>query len=270
MTFSASLRSELRKIKGNYLIYMVLITAFIIPFVLVFDHGSPDSGRPFNGWDNFYKEGTMVMVFAFLPLFYVLASTMLLQIEIRNNTWKQVLASPQSFFHILFAKFTLLHLIALSFIVTYNVYMVLSAVLMDVIFGMNSLSYLEQWREVLKINALAYGSTIGISAVTFWLALRSKNFIAPIALGLLLWVMHLFAALEFHWPHADKFVFAIHLTIFSKKFEHDRVFYQLLSIGYGVFFFSLAYLEFVLQRKKIAWFWKKNVMPAKTLSSVNS
>jgi hypothetical protein len=249
---------------------MVLITAFIIPFILLFDHGSPDSGRPFNAWDNFYKEGTMVMVFAFLPLFYVLASTMLLQIEIRNNTWKQVLASPQSFFHVLFAKFILLHLITLSFIVIYNVYMVLSAVLIDVIFGMNSLSYLDQWREVLKINALAYGSTIGISAVTFWLALRSKNFIAPIALGLLLWVMHLFAAFEFHWPYAEKFVFALHLTVFSKKFEHERVLHQLLSIGYGFLFFGLAYLEFVMKRKRIRWFWKKEVMPANIFSSIKS
>jgi hypothetical protein len=270
MTFTASLRSELRKTKGTYLIYMVLITAFIIPFVMVFDHGSPDPAKPANGWDNFYKEGTMAMVFAFFPLFYVLTSTLIMQIEVRNNTWKQVLSSPQSFFHILLAKFTLLQFLALSFVIVYNVYMILSAALLDAMYGSNFLSYLEQWREVLKINLMAYGSTIGISALTFWLALRSKSFIAPIAIGLLLWIMHLFAAFEFHWPHMDKFVFAIPLTVFSKKFEHVRALHQLLSMGYGVLFFSIAYLEFVMQRKNIRWFWKRETMPGKILSSINS
>lgn len=249
MKYTASLRSEFLKIKRTSVIYLILIAAFVIPLVMVFDHGSAEPDNP--GTDYFYREGFMVFVFVFLPFFFVLASTLLIQIEVRNNTWKQVLASPQSFFHILLAKFTVLQVLALAFLVAYNVYMMMSAAVVDMIYGLDFLSYLVRWQELLKLNLMAYGSTIGISALSFWMALRSRNFIVPIAFGFLLWLIGPLVAFEFKWPHMEKYVSAIPFTIVSKKFEHERMFYQLLSIGYGVFFFSVAYLEFAL--KRIEW-----------------
>jgi hypothetical protein len=256
MNFTTSLRSEFLKIKRTSVIYLMLITAFIIPFVQLFDYGWPDPGKTVNGWDQFYKEGFMVFVFVFLPLFFVLASTLLMQIEIKNNAWKQVLASPQSFIHILMAKYTVIQVLALAFLAIYNVYVLMSAVIIDILFGSNLLTYLNRWPELLKLNLMAYGSTIGISALAFWLALRSKNFIAPIAIGFLLWLICP-AALEVKWPHIDKYVVAIPFTIVSKKYDHEHLFYQLLSIGYGVFFFGVAYFEFVLQRTPLSSLWRK-------------
>jgi lantibiotic transport system permease protein len=267
MTFTASLRSEFRKLKGTYLIAMVLVTALIVPFVLVFDQGA-DS--PIDAWGEFYRDGTMVIVFAFFPLFLVLISTLLMQIEVRNNTWKQVLTTPQSFFHILLAKFVLLQMLALSFLIAYNLYMILSASLLDAMYGLNMLSYLEHWPEVIRITLMAYGASVGISALTFWLALRSKNFIAPIAMGLLLWIMHLFATLEFKWPYMDKSVFAIPLTLFSKKFDDERLLHQLLSLGYGVLFFTIAYLEFVMQRMQLGKYLTRNIASAKQGNQADS
>ena len=188
-----------------------------------------------------------------------------MQIEVRNNTWKQVLTSPQSFFHILFAKFVVLQILAIALIVTYNVYVILGCVILDAMDGNYFLSYLDHWPEMLKMNLMAYGSTIGLSALSFWLALRSKNFIAPIAIGLLLWFVGP-AALENDWFHVGKYVFAIPFTVLFERFAEDRMFYQFLSIGYGVLFFSVAYLEFVLQRIKVGRYIRRKVMPAKILS----
>ncbi|HEY3430582.1 MAG TPA: ABC transporter permease [Cyclobacteriaceae bacterium] len=265
MTFKASLRSEFLKIKRTSIIYLVLIAALIVPLVLIFDHGSPDPNHSMNGWDNFYKEGFMVFVFVFLPLFFVLASTLLMQIEVRNHAWKQVLASPQSFLHILLSKFTVIQVLAFVFLVIFNVYMMMGAAVIDMIFGIDFLLYVEQWQELLKLNAMAYGATIGVSALSFWIALRSKNFITPIAIGFLLWLFGPTIAFEFKWPHADKYVYALPFTIVSKRFEHDHVFHQILSIGYGVFFFGIAYLEFVLQRTSITSYLKRKSPSAKSV-----
>jgi len=259
MKFIASLRSELQKIKGTSLLYLVLIAAFIIPFIMIVDHDTLDPSQ--NVWDHFYLEGLRVFVFAFLPLFCLLACTLLMQIEVRNNTWKQVLTSPQSFFHILFAKFAVLQILSIAFIVIYNVYVMLGAAILDTVYG-NYLSYLDHWPEMLKFNLMAYGSTIGISALSFWLALRSKNFIAPIAIGLLLWFVGP-AALENDWFHVGKYVFAIPFTVLFERFAKDRVLYQFLSIGYGVFFFSVAYLEFVMQRMKVGRYLRKHVLSSR-------
>jgi hypothetical protein len=256
MTFIASLRSELLKTKRTSLFYMMLITALIIPFVFAFDHATSDSTVTKNVWNDFYQEGIMIMIFAFLPLFLILASTLLVQIEVRNNTWKQVLASPQLFFDILLAKFVVLQLLALAFIFFFNLYFILSAGVVDLTAGTNFISYLQRWPEILSLNARAYGSTIGISALCFWLSIRSKSFVAPIGIGLALWLGTI-AALEFHWSNIDKYVFALPFTVVAKKFQDQQMFHQLLSIAYGLVFFVGAYLEFVIKRTSIGRTFRK-------------
>src|SRR5262245_55552171 len=137
MTLTASLRSEFLKTKRTSVLYLILVAAFVVPFVLVFDHGSPDPNTPANGWYNFYREGFMIFAFVFIPLFHILVSTLLMQIEIKNQPWKQVLASPQSFFHVLLAKFAVLQVASLVFMLVFNVYMVMGCTLIDLIHDIN-------------------------------------------------------------------------------------------------------------------------------------
>jgi lantibiotic transport system permease protein len=266
MTFLASFRSELLKTKRTSLFYMMLITALIIPFVFAFDHATSDSTATKNAWNDFYLEGIMIMIFAFLPLFLILASTLLIQIEVRNNTWKQVLASPQLFFDILLAKFAVLQLLGLGFIVVYNLYFILSASVVDFVADTNFISYLQRWPEVLSLNARAYGSTIGISALCFWLAIRSKSFVAPIGIGLALWLGTI-AALEFHWSNIDLYVFALPFTVVAKKYQDQQTFHQLLSIAYGLVFFVGAYLEFVIKRTSVGRTFRRLFSPKSEMLS---
>lgn len=260
MTFTASLRSEFLKIKRTSVLYLILIAAFVVPFVLVFDHDIPAPNNPANGWDHFYIDGFKVFAFVFVPFFYILASTLLLQIEVRNHAWKQVLASPQPFFHILLAKFMVLQVLGLVLLMIFNVYMVLGCALIDMYFKVDFLAYLHRWPELVKLNVMALGSTVGISALSFWLALRYKNFIAPIGIGFLLWLIGPTAALELHWPHFEKYVYVLPFTILLEKYEHQQVLYQLLSMAYGVLFFSIAYFEFAGQRTSM------NVFPPRKVN----
>ena len=250
MRFTVSLRSEILKVKRTSVVYLVLAAAFVIPFILVFDHGVPDPAKPTNGWDNHYKDGFMVFAFAFLQLFHVLSSTLVLQIEIRNNTWKQVLASPQSYLHILLSKWVVIQLLGLLFIVVFNVYMILGAALLDAIYHTTYLEYLGRWSEILKVNLMAFTTSIGMSTLSFWLALHYRNFIAPIALGFLLWLTGPIFAFEFKWPYLDLYVSALPFSIISRRPVRDPMLHQLLSIGYGVLFFSVACLEFSLRRTR--------------------
>ena len=249
MSFAVSLRSEFLKIKRTSVIYLLPAAAAVVPLVLVFDHSAPEVGSVVNGWDHFYREGFAVFMFLFFPFFYILVSTLLLQIEVRNHAWKQVLASPQALLHVLVAKYVVMQVLAVGFVVLFNVYMVMGCVVIDLIYGLNLITYLQRWPELLRVNLMACGSTVGISALSFWLALRFKNFIAPIGLGLLLWLIGPTAAMELHWPHFDMYVFVLPFTILSDRFEHGALFYQILSVGYGVVFLGGAYVEFVRWRR---------------------
>lgn len=247
MTFTASLRSELLKTKRTSLLYLVLIAALIVPLVLSFDLATSQDIATKNGWSDFYNEGLMVLVFAFIPLFFILASTVLMQIEVRNNTWKQVLASPQPFIHMLLAKFVVLQLTVLAFIVVSNIYFILGAGIVDMAMGTNISSFLDRWPEMLSVNCRAYVATLGISGAMFWIALRSRNAVSPLGIGLLLWLAPV-VALEFKWAYVDMYVFALPFTVLATKFKDEQLFHQLLSVGYGVVLFTGAYLEFLLKR----------------------
>lgn len=155
MTFTASLRAEFLKAKRTSVIYLLLITACIVPFVLVFDHDFTDPNSGANGWDQYYLDGFKVFAFVFIPFFLILASTLLLQIEIRNNAWKQVLASPQSIFYILLAKFFIIQAFTVTFMLIFNLYMIMGCVLIDLLYGTDFLAYLNRWPELLKLNLMA-------------------------------------------------------------------------------------------------------------------
>jgi len=248
MNFAVSLRSEFLKIKRTAVLYLVPAAAAVVPLVLVFDHGAPAPGSVVNGWDHFYREGFAVFMFLFMPFYYILVSTLLLQIEVRNHAWKQVLAAPQSVAGLLLAKYVVMQVLAVAFVVLFNAYMVMSCAVIDAIYGVNLMTYLERWPELLKVNLMALGSTVGISGLSFWLALRFGNFIAPVGFGLLLWLIGPTAALELKWAHFDKYVFVLPFTILSDKFGHGALFYQMVSVGYGMFFGGIAYVEFVQRR----------------------
>ncbi|WP_315817523.1 ABC transporter permease [Paraflavitalea speifideaquila] len=63
----------------------------------------------------------------FLPMYVILVTSLIVQIEYRNNSWKQVYASPRSYADIFFSKFLVIHLMIIASLVLFNVFMVISA-----------------------------------------------------------------------------------------------------------------------------------------------
>lgn len=257
MTYLTSFCSELLKLSKVTIFYPLVLAAFCIPFITVYDYSSPKEKINFNGWDNFYIEGFRVFIFLLLPLFIILINALLMQIEYRNNTWKQVLSSPQSHLQILLAKFLVLQLLVVVFIVLFNIFMAIGCVIVNK-FMDNGLSiYWMNGKRLLILNLMAYISTLGISSLCFWLSLRFQNFITPIALGLLLWLIGPIAALELNIPYFDKYPFVLPFTILVEKYEGVRMMYQYISIAYCILLFLCAYTEFYLRTMKMGSFWNK-------------
>ncbi len=63
-----------------------------------------------------------------LPLFIILISILLLQTEYRDKTWKQMFSSPQKLINVFLAKFIILHVLILLFLLSYNLYLVITGV----------------------------------------------------------------------------------------------------------------------------------------------
>ena len=127
MNLLISLRSEVLKTKRNAAFYFTLIGAAIIPFMFLLNsltHGLPDEDDsnkdPLNA---IFKLSSQMLGIGIFPLFIVLVCTLLSQIEYKNNTWKQVLTSPQTKMNVFLAKFLNIHLLILLFLVSNHLFL---------------------------------------------------------------------------------------------------------------------------------------------------
>jgi len=252
MSLIISLRSEILKTKRTAAFYFTLIGAAIVPFMFLFSivsEGLPGeikrSKDPINAMLRISSEMTGLCI---LPLFVVLICTLLPQVEYRNNTWKQVLASPQTKLNVFAGKFLNIHLMILLFLIASHLFMWVVIVATHFILpGVNILNQPPDLYAVLADNADAYLSVLAIGAIQFWIGLRSKNFIVPVAIGIICWLTGTVMVLEYHSAMSPYFPYGFHAIRLS-VFKSQLTQVEWTSFGYAVLFLVLGFLDFKRRR----------------------
>jgi hypothetical protein len=253
MTLLLSLKSELIKSKRTASLYLTLITAAITPAIILLEVASDGISKE-HSKDTFnalFQEGFRNNGFVIFPMFIILICTLLPQMEFKNNTWKQVLASPQSKLSVFFAKFINIHLLIILFLVAHNIFMLIATVAMH--FMTPAFNILNQPLNVYNIftnNLNIYVTLLAIGALQFWVSLRFKNFIFPIAVGFAMWFMAAIMELEYHWNLGNYFPYSFHLfSIFdNRKPQLPTV--QVTSVIYATVFLVLGFIDFKLMSRK--------------------
>ena len=251
MNLYISFRTELLKISRSYTWLLTLVLAATVPLIMItaFD---PDSASASNlkllkgdPWNHFFAQAQVPLSIVFLPLFILLICTLLPQIEYRNNTWKQVLTSPQPLEQIYFSKFLLVQFLILNFLIAYLFLTGLSGLIVSFIYpAFKFFDYDLNLKKVLVSTLQTYVSVLAISAFLFWIGMRFKSFIIPIALGMFFWFVTALLLFEYHWQHTDKFPFAFPLLLPFPKYESAVPFILWCSGGYTVFFLLVGILDF--------------------------
>lgn len=247
MSLSTSLRSEILKSKRTASIYLTLVAAAVVPIIFILD-ATLDGISPENGpaiFNKIFSEGFKMSSFIIIPMFLVLICTLLPQIEYKNNAWKQVLASPQTKGNIFLAKYINLHLLILLFLVANHLMMLLAGVVLH--FAHPSLNVLNQPVDTYSIFvniANTYVTLLAIGAAQFWMGLRFKNFIIPVAIGISLWVIGSILVLqfEFRWAVYFPYSFHVHLSFPQLKRELNTVAWA--SGAYTIVFLILGFIDF--------------------------
>src|SRR6188472_311314 len=125
MKLPIALRSEMLKTKRTASFYFTIIGAAPIPAIFllnVLTGGGDVAALGKDPLNAIFELGAERNGLIFFPLFVILICTLLPQIEYRNNTWKQVFASPQSKGNIFLAKFLNINLLIILFLVAHLVY----------------------------------------------------------------------------------------------------------------------------------------------------
>jgi hypothetical protein len=260
MSYAISLRTELIKTKRSAAMWICILGSGFIPaiFTVVYIVNPKEmltgAGFKEHPWETHIQQGWQAFSAFLLPLFVIIVCSMIVQIEYKNNTWKQVFASPQSIGNIFFSKYSTILLMILLLFVLFNLFMVGGAILANLIVKEYTfLSRSVNMEVILKINLKSFVALLGIIAIQYWLSLRIKNFIVPIAIGLGLLITAMI--LVQGWRDIYKMPYAYPLLTFmsmAKGSPGGRLLlnHELNSIGYFIFFTLLAFLDMRYRKER--------------------
>jgi hypothetical protein len=251
MSLPISLRSEILKSKRTASFYLTLVTAAVVPFIFMLD-ASFDGISPENRssiFNKMFTEGFKMTGFAIFPMFVVLICTLLPQIEYKNNAWKQVLTSPQTKGNVFAAKFINIHLLILLFLIANQLFMLITAVVLHFIQpSWNVLNQPLNSYNILVDIVNTYVTLLALGTIQFWLGLRFKNFIVPIAIGISFWFIGSMLVMEFKSSFAIYFPYSFHVYSIFPNFKSQLNTIQWTSVGYAALFLVLGFIDFKRRR----------------------
>jgi hypothetical protein len=258
MSYAISLRTELIKTKRSAAFWICLLGSGFIPLIFmltyIFNTENMVAKMKEQPWEKHFIQGWQAFSLFLLPLFVIIVCSMIVQIEYKNNTWKQVFSSPQSIGNIFFSKFSTILLMVLFLFVMFNVFMVGAAIIANLIH--KEYSFLSKSMDInvlIKMNFKTFISLLGIVAIQYWLSLRIKNFIVPIAIGLALLIT---AIIIQPWEHIYKvpyaFPFITFMSIDQGALKEGNLLlnHELNSIGYFATFTLLAFLDMRYRKER--------------------
>ncbi|HEX8333658.1 MAG TPA: ABC transporter permease [Segetibacter sp.] len=250
MSLLKSLRSEILKTKRTAPLYFTLAAAAFSPLMSMLDiilDGVETDNRSdiFNIMlmNKFQMTGLVA-----LPLFLILVCTLLPQVEFKNNTWKQVLTSPQAKFNVFAAKFIDVQLLTLVFFITNLLLMFLCAGILHLMDP--TLDVLNQplnGYKILMSRVNSYVSVLAICSIQFWLGLKFKNFIIPTAIGIACWFAGTILVLQ-KLDFAAYFPYSFHAYGRFPKYDPTINIVGGTSLIYAVLFLIVGFLDFNRKR----------------------
>jgi hypothetical protein len=251
-TFIINTKGEMLKCRKTAAYWLTLLAGAFMPFlawlILV---SKPENftkklkADPWRAFMNMNWEGVSAFL---LPMYVILVTSLVVQIEYRNNSWKQVYASPRSYADIFFSKFVVINLLIVAALILFNLFMIISACGANAIHsGYTFFSTPIPWLEMLTLNAKMYVSILGVTAIQYWLSLRLRNYIASMGIGLALLIT---ALIIMKWEHIQYFPYAYTVLTYYK----DLGFTNDVHLTYSYIWFAvilvLAFLDTVKRKER--------------------
>ncbi|MBS1661220.1 MAG: ABC transporter permease [Bacteroidetes bacterium] len=252
-TFIDSFSSEWLKRKRTAAAWLVLIGGFFIPLIILGARLSePDGLAAANRdpllWQKLYSRSWQFMGFFLLPIGVILATSLITQLEFRNNTWKQLHTTPQSLTTIFFAKLAVILVMLVQFFLLFNIGIYLTGVLPCLFF--RSVPYpLEPfpWLSFLKGSGKFFLSSLPIVALQYLVSLRFKNFLVPLGIGFGLYVA---SAIAVHWKYGYLVPYTYTWYTFLGGRVHSGASLEVWELGYFGVLTILSYILYISRKEK--------------------
>ncbi len=254
-TFIRSLQSEWLKKRRSAAFWLTFIGGLFIPLIiftariadsskLAAEQASPDF------WLRHYGNSWQSMAMFLLPFGIILVTSLVTQIEFRNNTWKQVHALPQSLTTVFFAKLSVILLMMVQVFVLFNIGIYLSGVVPGLFFKDVSYPQAEfPFMGFLKGNAKFFIDCLPIIGLQFLLSLQFKNFLVPIGGGLAIYIASMIA-IPWQYSYVIPYTYCPLNFLGQINPGPKNISIHILAIGYFLAFTTIAYLLYISKKEK--------------------
>jgi hypothetical protein len=204
-------------------------------------------------WTLHWRNSWESMAIFFLPMAAILATSLITQIEFRNNAWKQVHSLPIGLAVIFFSKLAVVLLMLVQFLVVFNVGIYLSAVVPYLLVdGVPYPRHPIPFIGFLKEDLLYFVDILPIVAAQYLISLRFKNFLVPVGAGFVTWVLAL-GVLRWKFGYLVPYTYCMFNFLKNEpvsKAAVPPVNFHWLAIGYFVLFTVLGFILFATKREK--------------------
>ena len=256
--FVHSFAAEWLKKKRSLASWLVLAGSLFTPAIviaarLVRPRQLPQIYSAEGFWLQLWTSSWESMAIFFLPMGAILATSLVAQIEFKNNTWKQVHVLPISRATIFFAKLAVVIVMLVQFFALFNCAMFLSGVIPCLLVrGVPYPSVPIPYRYFLTENLLFFLDCLPIVAAQYLLSVRFKNFLVPVGVGFLAWVGAL-AALPWKFGYVIPYTYC--MLNYLKDAPKGKALIpdaniHLLALGYFAFFALLGFGLFATRPEK--------------------
>lgn len=231
--------SWLATVGALFIPFLVLIKRLLSPQTLIESNASPTI------WKMLYSQCWQYMSVFLLPMGIILTASLVAQIEFRNNAWKQVHTTPQSYMVLFLAKFCIALVMLVQFFLLFNLGIVLTGLVPALLFADVPFPVQDLPFEAFLIgNSKFFLYSLPILSLQYMLSIHIRNFMVPIGIGFALTIASLIAV---SW----KYGYLLPYTYCSKQFLiHDNridpdVNIYAWSTGYFFLFTILNYILYI-------------------------
>jgi lantibiotic transport system permease protein len=183
----------------------------------------------------------------------ILITSLVTQIEYRNNAWKQVRTLPIPALTLFFAKLALIAVLMVEFFVLFDLGVYLSAILPSVLIpGVPYPTQPLPFWPFLADTGVYMTASLPIVALQYLLSLQFKNFLVPVGVGFMTWVAALAAlSSSFSWLIPYAYTMLHYLKDDAKgRAQLPTSQLQWMSLGYTLLFLAVGYILFANQKQQ--------------------
>ena len=257
-TFVSSFKSEWLKAKGSLALWIVIIGGFFTPAIvtvvrIIHYKSLPALYATDNFWTVLWQNSWESMSIFLLPLGVILTTSLITQIEYKNNTWKQLHTLPLRFTTIFFSKFALVIVMLVGFFALFNIGIFLSAIVPYLLVSGVPFPKAEiPVRLFITQDCYYFIDCLPIVSLQYLLSLKYKNFLVPVGIGFLIWIAAL-AALSWKYGYLVPYTYCMFTYVnggVASKAIVPSFNFHLVAIAYSILFTLISYVLYLNKKEK--------------------